>query len=100
MNAQTHETTTGGTTVNGVHLETLQGTVDAITRDPELGRCKFRASNRWLGGNHNCSTITGFYGAKQEMTHKQQFTLHADEPPILAGADEGANQDADQNPPM
>ena len=35
--------------------------------------------------------MTGFYGAKQEMTHKQEFELHADEPPILAGGDDGAN---------
>lgn len=25
------------------------------------------------------------------MTHKQEFELHADEPPILAGEDQGAN---------
>jgi uncharacterized OsmC-like protein len=77
--------------VNGIHMETLQGTVNAIEQDPELGKCRFRARNRWLGGNHNCTTVTGFYGAKQEIAHKQQFELHADEPPILAGHDEGAN---------
>ena len=77
--------------INGIHMETLQGTVDAIEQDPELGQCKFRARNRWLGGNHNSTTVTGFYGAKQEIAHKQQFELHADEPPILAGHDEGAN---------
>jgi len=77
--------------VNGIHLETLQGTVDAIAQEPDLGACKFRASNKWLGGNHNCTTVTGFYGAKQEIAHKQTFELHADEPPILAGNDEGAN---------
>jgi len=77
--------------VNGIHLETLQGTVNAIDQDPELGACKFRASNKWLGGNHNCTTVTGFYGAKQEIAHKQKFELYADEPPILAGHDEGAN---------
>jgi uncharacterized OsmC-like protein len=91
MNAQPPETTNQGTTINGVHLETLQETVDAIARDPELGQCRFRARNRWLGGNHNCTTITGFYGAKQEIAHRQRFTLHADEPPILAGHDTGAN---------
>jgi uncharacterized OsmC-like protein len=79
------------TTVNGIHLETLQGTVNAIEQEPDLGKCKFRASNTWLGGNHNCTTVTGFYGARQEIAHKQQFELHADEPPILAGNDEGAN---------
>ena len=77
--------------VNGIHMETLQGTVNAIQQKPELGQCKFRARNTWLGGNHNCTTITGFYGAKQEIAHKQPFELHADEPAILAGNDEGAN---------
>jgi uncharacterized OsmC-like protein len=77
--------------VNGIHMETLQGTVNAIAQEPDLGACKFRASNKWLGGNHNCTTVTGFYGAKQEIAHKQTFELHADEPPILAGNDEGAN---------
>ncbi len=79
------------TTVNGVHLETLQGTVSAIARDPELGQCKFRARNTWLGGTRNCTHITGFYGARQEIAHKQSFELYADEPPILAGSDDGAN---------
>ena len=82
---------TNGGTINGIHMETLQGTVNAIKQEPDLGQCKFRARNKWLGGNHNCTTITGFYGAKQEIAHKQQFELHADEPPILAGNDDGAN---------
>lgn len=77
--------------VNGVDLEVLQGTVQAIESEPELGKCKFRATNQWLGGAHNCTTVSGFYGAKQEFAHKQTFTLHADEPPILAGGDDGAN---------
>jgi hypothetical protein len=74
--------------INGIHMEILQGTVNAIEQEPELGKCKFRARNQWLGGNHNCTTVNGFYGARQEIAHKQQFTLHADEPPILAGHDE------------
>jgi uncharacterized OsmC-like protein len=82
---------TDDTTINGIHMQTLQGTVHAIEQEPDLGQCKFRARNTWLGGNHNRTTITGFYGAKQEIAHKQQFELHADEPPILAGHDEGAN---------
>lgn len=45
---------------------------------------------RWMGGNHNCTTSKGFYG-KQETARKQTFELHADEPPILAGGDDGAN---------
>jgi uncharacterized OsmC-like protein len=95
MNSQTQSkptpTDASNTTVNGIHMETLQGTVQAIAQEPELGHCKFRARNAWLGGTRNRSTVTGFYGAKQEIAHQPPFVLHADEPPILAGADEGAN---------
>ena len=77
--------------VNGIDMDVLQSTVKAIQEEPELGKCKFRVSNKWLGANHNCTTVTSFYGAKQEIAHKQPFELHADEPPILAGEDQGAN---------
>ena len=43
-----------------------------------------------MAGNHNRSTVTGFYGARQEIGHAQTFT-DADEPAILAGHDQGAN---------
>jgi uncharacterized OsmC-like protein len=77
--------------VNGIDLNVLNETVSAIKKDPELGKCKFRARNKWIDANHNCTTIFDFFGAKQEMTHKQKFELHADEPPLLAGRDQGAN---------
>jgi len=77
--------------LNGVDLDTLMGTVNAIQADPELGVSKFRASNTWLSANHNRSTVTGFYAAKQEIAHLQTFTMDADEPAILAGGDQGAN---------
>jgi len=86
-----NQKTTSGNTINGVDLDTLMGTVNAIQQDPELGISRFRASNTWLAGNHNRSTVTGFYGAKQEIAHKQTFTMDADEPAILAGHDQGAN---------
>jgi len=77
--------------LNGVELQVLMGTVNAIRENPELGSCHFRARNAWLGGSHNRTTVTGFYGAKQEISHKQTFRMDADEPAILAGNDEGAN---------
>ena len=77
--------------VNGVDLEVLGGTVGAIQTDPELGACHFRASNTWVDGARNESRVTGFYGAAQEIAHRQMFTMVADEPPILAGNDDGAN---------
>ena len=89
--AMRNEKATTSNRVNGVDLDTLMGTVNAIKDDPALGASRFRASNTWLSGNHNRSTVTGFYGAKQEIAHKQTFTMDADEPAILAGNDEGAN---------
>jgi len=89
-NQQPHESTTENR-VNGVNLEILKGTVQAIADDPDLGKCHFRAANAWHGGTDNRTTVSGFYGAKQEIPHKQQYIMRADEPPILAGGDEGAN---------
>jgi len=80
-----------GNIVNGVDLEVLGGTVGAIQADPELGVSRFRVSNSWVDGARNESRVTGFYGAAQEIAHRQAFTLIADEPPILAGNDDGAN---------
>jgi uncharacterized OsmC-like protein len=77
--------------VNGIDLKVLETTISAIRDDPDLAQCQFRARNKWLDGNHNCTTISDFYAAKQENTHKQPFELHADEPPMLAGSDDGAN---------
>ena len=91
------QTETNQMIVNGIDLETLQGTVQAIEQEPDLGQCKFRARNAWLRGTRNRSTITGFYGARQEIAHKQRFELDADEPPIMAGSDEGAS-DAEARP--
>lgn len=77
--------------VNGVDVDTLMTTVDAIAADGGLGACHFRASNTWIDATHNRSTVKGFYGARQEIAHTQTFTMDADEPAILAGADLGAN---------
>jgi uncharacterized OsmC-like protein len=77
--------------VNGIYLPQLQETVDAIQQDRDLGRCKFRGRNTWLGGNRNRTTVSGFYAARQEIAHKQKFEMFADEPPILAGNDTDPN---------
>jgi uncharacterized OsmC-like protein len=88
---QAQQTTNGTTVINGIEIDTLKATIGAIQGEPDLGACHFRATNKWLNGNHNRSTVTGFYGAKQEIAHKQTFMMDADEPAILAGNDEGAN---------
>lgn len=76
--------------VNGVDVTALSQTLDAIRHEPKLGAFQFRASNTWLGGGLNRSTINGS-GAGQEQTRPQPFSFGADEPPVLLGGDKAAN---------
>jgi uncharacterized OsmC-like protein len=82
-------TTTDNSARNGVDTATLFATIDAVKGDPELAKFQFRATNRWVSGTHNQSTIHAFHGAKQEMTHKAAWTYHADHPAVLVGDDNG-----------
>ena len=77
---------------NGVNTEQMYGTLDAIKAQPELGVFQFRASNEWIEGAHNRTTIQRFYGAGQEDTSREDaFVIDAGEPAILLGNDTGAN---------
>jgi uncharacterized OsmC-like protein len=77
---------------NGVDTKVMYGTLDAIKAQPGLGTFQFRATNRWLGGAHNRSTIRDFYGAGQEDTSRSaEFVVDAGEPAILLGTDTGPN---------
>ena len=77
--------------VNGVAVDKLFGTIDAVKTDPEIAKFKFRATNKWINGGHNHTTITDFYGAKETHKHENAFELPEDEPPVLLGEDKGAN---------
>ena len=57
-----------------------------VKGNPEIAKFQFRATNRWVSGTHNQSTIHGFYGAMQEMAHQQPCTFDADHPAVLVGA--------------
>ncbi len=74
---------------NGVDTAGLFATLDAVKANPEIARFQFRASNEWLSGTNNRSTIHGFYGATQEMAHEQSWSLDADHPAVLVGRDQG-----------
>ena len=75
--------------LNGVDTPTLFATLGAVKEQPEIAKFQFRASNRWVSGTHNRSTIHGFFGAGQEMEHKSPTVMEADHPAVLVGADNG-----------
>jgi uncharacterized OsmC-like protein len=77
---------------NGVDTAQLFATLDAVKAQPELGAFQFRATNRWIDGAHNRSTIREFYAAGGEDTSRTEaFELDAGEPAILVGTDTGPN---------
>lgn len=80
-----------GKILNGVNVEVMETSVKALTEDPDLAKFKFRLHNKWIDGGHCHSTSRDFYGVKQENSHLKTFKWDADEPPILAGEDRGAN---------
>jgi uncharacterized OsmC-like protein len=77
---------------NGVDTGRLFPTLDLIKAQPELAKFQFRATNRWLGGAHNRTSIKDFYAAGGEDTSRSEaFQIDAGEPAILLGTDTGAN---------
>lgn len=80
------------TTRNGLNLEQMVKTVDAIKNTPSLAQFEFRARNQWNNGGQNQSTIKGFYGAGvEDESRSEAFVFTNGEPPILLGNNEGAN---------
>jgi len=77
--------------VNGVAVDDLFMTIDAIKAAPAIARFKFRIRNQWLNGSQNKSTVDTFYGASQEQARQKPFVLEADEPAVLLGKDAAAN---------
>ena len=80
------------TFVNGVNVDQLVGTVNAIKANPALARFTFRARTEWAGGGHSRTKIQGFYGAgAEDNSRAQPFFLEGDEPPVLLGQNAGPN---------
>jgi len=78
--------------LNGVNVEQLVGTIEAVKEDAEIAKFKFRAQTNWVRGGHSETTIQSFYGAKQEDESREEpFVLVGDEPGILLGENHGPN---------
>jgi len=77
--------------VNGVNVDNLFTTIDAIKAAPSIAKFNFRIENRWEGAGQNRSAVNTFHGAGQEISRQKSFILHADEPPVLLGDDSAAN---------
>ena len=78
--------------LNGLDVQKMVETVNALKANPTLAKFEFRARNRWISGGENHSTIKEFFGAGAEDTSRQTtFEFVNGEPPVLLGHNEGAN---------
>jgi uncharacterized OsmC-like protein len=77
--------------VNGVPVDDLFATIDAIKATPAIANFKFHIRNQWESGSRNSSTVDTYYGAGQEQTRSKPFMLEADEPAVLLGKDLAVN---------
>ena len=77
--------------INGVNVDELFGTIEAIKANPEIAQFKFRSTNQWIDGTNNRATVKDFYGALKEDTERAPMVFEIDEPPVLLGKNLGAN---------
>ena len=77
--------------VNGVELNRLTDTIEAVKADPKVASFKFRIENRWIDGGQNRTEVQQFSAGGNEIQHKNDLVLEADEPDVLLGTDRAAN---------
>ncbi len=79
-------------TLNGVDVEQLNNTIDAVKENPNLAHFRFQAHNEWLGGGRSKTTIHTFEQAGQEdISRRKPFEITGDEPPVLLGQNSAPN---------
>jgi OsmC-like protein len=77
---------------NGIDVDQLLATIEAIKDDPAVGTFTFRASSRWQDGTYNVGEIGRFIHAGQDDESRDEvFRLEGDEPPVLLGHNKGPN---------
>ena len=78
--------------MNGLDVQDVFDTIEAIKADSNLAKFQFRARNTWINGGINRSTIRDFYGAgREDDSRTSDFVFTNGEPPVLLGNNEGAN---------
>ena len=77
---------------NGVNVDQMIGTIDAIKGDSDVAKFQFRSKTKWINGGHCRTEFKNFYGAKTEdNSRNESIVIEGDEPGVLLGKDHGAN---------
>lgn len=76
---------------NGVDVDRLMQTIDAIKNDPGVASFTFKTNTTWTDGGTSTAEISSFTHAGQEQPHATAHRLTGDEPAVLLGQDSGPN---------
>ena len=82
-------TTIEDTQVNGLDVEYLTNTIEAITADPEKGQTHWEVTSRWRGGTRSDTSVKSYSIGGQKVG--KDFTIRSDEPYELGGTNQFAN---------
>ncbi|MFC8800389.1 OsmC family protein [Promicromonospora sp. NPDC057138] len=81
-----------GTVRNGIDVDQLMGTINAIKDDEGLAAFTWRARSVWEQGTHSTGEIGRFiHAGAEDTTRTRAFVLEGDEPPVLLGENAGPN---------
>ena len=77
---------------NGIDVDQLLGTIDAIKDDPNVATFTFKASSVWEDGTRSHGRIGRFvHAGAEDDSRETPFELTGDEPPVLLGRNSGPN---------
>lgn len=77
---------------NGIDVDQLVQTIEAIKADPGLASFTFRTTTSWKEGTHSVARIGGFdHAGEEDQSRAAPFLLDGDEPPVLLGKSNGPN---------
>lgn len=76
---------------NGVDVDRLVQTIDAIKNDANVASFTFKSNTTWDDGGTSTAEISSFTHAGQEQPHATSHRLTGDEPAVLLGEDTGPN---------
>ncbi len=77
------------TTLNGINLEALRSTAEAIARDPAKAITHWEVTSHWCGGTRSDTRVKRCMIGGEEVP--KDFTIRVDEPVQLCGTNQYAN---------
>ena len=79
-------------TYNGINLEPVAQLVEAVKRDANAAKIKFRAYSKWQGGARGIVEIAEFLSNNEVASPSgRHFEIAVDEPGVLGGGDSAPN---------